>query len=191
MRLAALPVPFVVLALVATGCSSEPTASESGGSAPEDAAAPAGSDTVATEPAEVAEKTEQEWQTCLSPEQFRILREKGTEGAFTGKYYATKTAGVYHCAGCKQPLYSSTTKFDSGTGWPSYWQPVTPDAVTTKTDESHGMIRTELLCSRCGGHLGHVFEDGPAPTGLRHCINSAALELVPADPEGEDQPDEE
>ena len=127
------------------------------------------------------EKNEQEWQTCLTPEQYRVLREKGTERAFTGKYYKTKTKGVYKCAGCGQHLYSSDAKFDSGSGWPSYWQPVSPDAIKTETDTNLGMVRIEVMCSNCGGHLGHVFDDGPAPTGLRHCINSAAIELEPAE----------
>ncbi len=122
---------------------------------------------------------EKDWQTCLTPEQYRILREKGTERAFTGKYYAHKENGTYLCAGCGHELFSSETKFDSGTGWPSFWQPVDEQAVAAETDDSHGMIRTEVLCSKCGGHLGHVFPDGPGPTHLRYCINSASLDFKP------------
>ncbi len=122
---------------------------------------------------------EKDWQTCLTPEQYRILRGKGTERAFTGKYYAHKENGTYLCAGCGHELFSSETKFDSGTGWPSFWQPVDEAAVASETDVSLGMTRTEVLCSKCGGHLGHVFPDGPGPTHLRYCINSASLDFKP------------
>lgn len=125
-------------------------------------------------------KTEAEWKKILTPEQYRILREKGTERAFTGEYNDTKTPGTYVCAGCGQPLFSSEHKFDSGSGWPSFYKPIESDNVDTETDRAFGMVRTEILCSRCGGHLGHVFEDGPKPTGLRYCVNSASLELEPA-----------
>jgi peptide-methionine (R)-S-oxide reductase len=127
--------------------------------------------------AEKMTKSDEEWRKALTPEQYHVLREKGTEPAFTGKYHRTKAAGVYLCAACGQELFSSDHKFDSGTGWPSFWKPVAEDGVQTETDGSHGMVRTEVMCSRCGGHLGHVFEDGPAPTGLRYCINSASLNL--------------
>jgi len=126
------------------------------------------------------EKTEAEWRKLLTPEQYRVAREAGTERAFTGKYWNTHSKGVYHCAACGQPLFSSDAKFDSGTGWPSFFQPISNTAVTTDTDESHGMTRTEVKCSQCGAHLGHLFDDGPKPTHLRYCLNSAVLNLVPA-----------
>src|SRR4051794_15290997 len=126
---------------------------------------------------ETEQKTETEWRQRLTPEQYRILREKGTERAFTGAYWNTKTPGVYRCAGCGQELFAADVKFDSGTGWPSFTQPIEPSRVGEHGDSSHGMVRLEVTCGRCGGHLGHVFDDGPAPTGLRYCINSASLKL--------------
>jgi len=128
---------------------------------------------------EKVEKTDQEWKAELTPEQYGVLREKGTERAFTGRYHATKDTGIYRCAGCGAELFSSGTKYESGTGWPSFWEPATDDAVETERDWGLLGMRTEVHCASCGGHLGHVFPDGPNPTGLRFCINSCALDLDP------------
>ncbi len=143
--------------------------------------APAAVATASGEPVEKLELSEAEWRERLTPEQFFILRESGTERPFSSPLLKEKRAGIFVCAGCDLPLFDNHTKFESGTGWPSFWDRIDPNHVINKRDLSLGMVRVENVCGRCGGHLGHVFEDGPRPTGLRYCINGDALEFVPAD----------
>jgi len=128
---------------------------------------------------ETVEKTDEEWRSELTPEQYAVLRRAGTEPAFSGRYWNLHDDGIYHCAGCGAELFSSDTKFESGTGWPSFTEPMAADAVELVDDRTHGMVRTEVRCRRCGGHLGHVFDDGPRPTGQRWCMNSCALDHRP------------
>lgn len=125
------------------------------------------------------DRSEAEWRAVLSPEEYRVCREKGTERAFTGEYWDEHRAGTYRCRACGEPLFSSASKYDSGSGWPSFWQPLVPERIGEHRDLSHGMVRTEITCRRCGSHLGHVFPDGPRPTGLRYCVNSLSLKLDP------------
>ena len=133
-------------------------------------------------------KADAEWKAQLTKEQYYVLREKGTERAFTGATWDEHREGVYSCAACELPLFASATKFESGTGWPSFYQPIAKDAVEELQDLAHGMVRTEVVCARCGGHLGHVFDDGPKPTGLRYCMNSAAMKFTPAPGSAHQQP---
>jgi peptide-methionine (R)-S-oxide reductase len=129
---------------------------------------------------EKIERTDEQWREQLTTDQYKVLRQKGTEPPFTGAYWDVKADGTYRCAACDAPLFTSATKYDSGTGWPSFYEPVSNDAVRTETDTSHGMIRTEAVCGTCGSHLGHVFDDGPMPTGQRYCINSVSLDFEEA-----------
>ncbi len=172
---------LTAIVVFAPGCAKETTAKPESSLPIQPSMVAENEEPVVSESAEFeVAKSDAQWREELSSEQFRILRQKGTERAFTGKYWDTKTEGTYVCAGCGQVLYTSETKFDSGCGWPSFYE-ATEGAIVTAEDNTLGMRRIELMCSKCGGHLGHVFNDGPAPTGLRHCINSASLELIPDD----------
>jgi peptide-methionine (R)-S-oxide reductase len=131
-------------------------------------------------PSDRVEHSDKEWQALLSPQQYHVVRKKGTERAFTGEYHDSKAKGTYHCVACGNPLFDSETKFDSGSGWPSFWVPIQEGRVETETDTSMWMVRTEVTCARCGAHLGHVFDDGPRPTGQRYCMNSVSLNFEPA-----------
>jgi len=141
---------------------------------------------MAADPEHRIERSDAEWRERLTPEQYRVLRRRGTEPAFHNAYYDNKAPGVYRCAGCGWELFDSRAKYDSGTGWPSFYAPIAPDRIETERDHSLSVPRTEVHCARCGGHLGHVFEDGPPPTGLRYCLNSAALQFDPTNSQGEE-----
>jgi len=172
-----LTIRLSLLALVGVtaGCDASPVTNAPTASASANAATNASLTANSPDMKDKITKTDEQWKKELTPEQYHVLREKGTERAFTGQYWNTKDKGVYRCAGCGTELFTSDTKFDSHCGWPSFYAPMTNNVVAEASDSSFGMKRTELLCSKCGGHLGHVFDDGPNPTGLRYCINSASL----------------
>jgi peptide-methionine (R)-S-oxide reductase len=171
----AMSITLLALGFWVAGCGSSQRAGVEQPNPPADSASPTSTPIMSNQ----VIKTEDEWKKLLTPEEYRVLRQKGTERAFTGKYWNTKGRGTYHCAGCGEVLFDSVTKYDSGCGWPSFYAPSASNAIAEAEDRTLGMARTEVMCARCGGHLGHVFEDGPQPTGLRYCINSVSIKFEP------------
>ncbi|MCC6739023.1 MAG: peptide-methionine (R)-S-oxide reductase MsrB [Planctomycetia bacterium] len=172
MKLLLAGIALAAVAAVLAGCSGGTSEQPKSGGQAKSEGSGGGTGDAATA---ATPKTEEEWKAKLTPEQYRVLREQGTERAFTGAYWNNHDAGAYRCAGCGELLFKSDDKFDSGTGWPSFTQPAKDGVVASEEDTSHGMVRSEVHCAKCGGHLGHVFDDGPKPTGLRYCINSVSL----------------